>query len=102
MVTPEEDVFYLIAFLSSAIPSSTGKDGLEHILTQQKRILNFCGRSNLGIKQYLPHYSTREEWKAHFGTFWEGFSRRKSIYDPLGNPSSWTKNLPKAKAFGGQ
>ncbi|XP_022882857.1 cytokinin dehydrogenase 1-like [Olea europaea var. sylvestris] len=83
MVTPEEDVFYLVAFLSSALPSSTGKDGLEYILTQHKRILNFCGRSNLGIKQYLPHYSTREEWKAHFGTFWEVFSQRKSIYDPL-------------------
>ncbi|CAA2986962.1 cytokinin dehydrogenase 1-like [Olea europaea subsp. europaea] len=83
MVTPAENVFYLIAFLSSAIPSSTGKDGLEHILTQHQRILNFCGRSNLGIKQYLPHYRTQEEWKAHFGTFWEVFSKRKSIYDPL-------------------
>ncbi|KAK4404821.1 Cytokinin dehydrogenase 1 [Sesamum angolense] len=83
LITPQEDIFYLVAFLSSAVPSSTGKDGLEHILTQNKKILHFCGRPHLGIKQYLPHYSTPEEWKAHFGTQWEVFYRRKLAYDPL-------------------
>ncbi|KAH6817715.1 cytokinin oxidase/dehydrogenase 1 [Perilla frutescens var. frutescens] len=83
VITPEEDVFYLVAFLSSAIPSSTGKDGLEHILSQNRKILSFSQRPNLGIKQYLPHYSTEEEWKVHFGAHWEVFCRRKLSYDPL-------------------
>ncbi|GAB2267177.1 Cytokinin dehydrogenase 1 [Dionaea muscipula] len=83
MITPEEDVFYLVAFLSSAVPSPTGTTGLRHMLTQNKRILDFCGRANLGVKQYLPHYRNQEEWKTHFGTKWELFARRKLSYDPL-------------------
>lgn len=83
VVIPEEDIFYLVAFLSSAVPSSTGSDGLDHILSQNRRILDFCDSSRLGVKQYLPHYSTQEEWKAHFGPRWEVFKQRKSTYDPL-------------------
>ncbi|KAK2651924.1 hypothetical protein Ddye_011780 [Dipteronia dyeriana] len=82
-VTPDEDIFYLVAFLSSAMPSSTGKDGLEHIMTQNQKILNFCAAADLGIKQYLPHYHTQEEWQDHFGLHWELFVQRKSTYDPL-------------------
>ncbi|KAK2636993.1 hypothetical protein Ddye_031785 [Dipteronia dyeriana] len=83
VVIPEEDIFYLVAFLSSAVPTSTGTDGLEHILTQNKRILEYCETARLGVKQYLPHYTTQEEWRTHFGPQWEGFAQRKSTYDPL-------------------
>lgn len=83
LVTPEEDVLYLVAFLSSAVPNSTGADSLEHILAQNKRIIDFCNRAQLRVKQYLPHYSTEEEWKAHFGSQWEAFVERKRAYDPL-------------------
>ncbi|KAI4348656.1 hypothetical protein L6164_009355 [Bauhinia variegata] len=82
-VTPEEDVFYLVAFLSSAIPFSTGTHSLENILTQNKQILDFCHNAQLEIKQYLPFYSSQEEWRAHFGPRWELFAQRKSTYDPL-------------------
>ncbi|KAH1090540.1 hypothetical protein J1N35_017797 [Gossypium stocksii] len=80
MVTPEEDIIYLVAFLSSALP---GTDGLEHIMTQNQHILDFCAKAQLGAKQYLPHYHTQDEWRAHFGTQWETFVQRKSAYDPL-------------------
>ncbi|KAF8022244.1 hypothetical protein BT93_G2398 [Corymbia citriodora subsp. variegata] len=83
VVIPEEDIFYLVAFLSSAVPSSTGTGGLDHILYQNKRILDFCESAHLGVKQYLPHYTRQEDWKAHFGPRWEAFVRRKSAYDPL-------------------
>ncbi|KAJ0809055.1 putative cytokinin dehydrogenase [Helianthus annuus] len=83
MVTPKENVFYLVAFLSSAMPSSTGTDSLENILSQNKRILQVCKTANLETKQYLPHYNTQEEWKKHFGSQWEVFVRRKFRYDPL-------------------
>ncbi|CAI9765650.1 unnamed protein product [Fraxinus pennsylvanica] len=99
MVTPDEDIFYLVAFLSSAISSSTGKDGLEHILTRNKRILRFCERSVLGVKQYLANYGTQEEWKAHFGTRWEVFSSRKSMYDPLSILAPGQRIFRKATAF---
>ncbi|KAK8487715.1 hypothetical protein V6N13_009257 [Hibiscus sabdariffa] len=83
MVTPEEDIIYLVAFLPSAPPLSTGTDGLEHIMTQNKRILDFCTKAGFGAKQYLPHYRTLDEWRAHFGTHWETFAQRKSAYDPF-------------------
>ncbi|KAK2386214.1 cytokinin dehydrogenase [Trifolium repens] len=83
VVTPDEDIFYLVAFLASAVPSSNGPDGLEYILSQNKRILEYCERAHLGVKQYLPHYTTQEEWQTHYGPKWEIFKQRKSIYDPL-------------------
>ncbi|KAK7336514.1 hypothetical protein VNO77_17056 [Canavalia gladiata] len=83
LVTPEEDVFYLVAFLSSAVPFSTGSNSLEYIQTQNKRVLEFCSHAQLRVKQYLPHYSTQEEWQAHFGSRWEAFVERKKAYDPL-------------------
>ncbi|KAL6555370.1 Cytokinin dehydrogenase 1 [Orobanche gracilis] len=100
LITPNENVFYLVAFLSSATPSSTGKDGLEHILKQNKKIQSFCGRPHLGIKQYLPHYSTQDEWKAHFGSRWEVFRRRKSTYDPLAILAPGQRIFQREKAFG--
>lgn len=82
-VLPEEDIFYLVAFLFHAVPSSTETNGLENILTLNKRILDFCEVAHLGVKQYLPYYTTQEQWQAHFGQQWEVFTRRKSTYDPL-------------------
>lgn len=83
MVTPNEDVIYLVAFLSSAMPSSTGTEALDYILSQNKRILEVCETAKLETKQYLPHYTTQDEWKTHFGSRWEEFVRRKFTYDPL-------------------
>ncbi|KAH6771861.1 cytokinin oxidase/dehydrogenase 1 [Perilla frutescens var. frutescens] len=100
LVTPDEDIFYLVAFLSSAMPSSEGKDGLEAILTRNRRVLEFIQSSNIGIKQYLPHYSTTEEWKAHFETKWEVFLRRKMAYDPLAILAPGQRIFARANAFG--
>ncbi|KAI4319616.1 hypothetical protein MLD38_033196 [Melastoma candidum] len=83
LVTPDEDVFYIVAFLSSPIPSASTRDSVEHILARNQRIVNYCFRMITGCKQYLPHYSTQEEWRAHFGPKWEVMMRRKLLYDPL-------------------
>ncbi|KAL3534420.1 hypothetical protein ACH5RR_002881 [Cinchona calisaya] len=99
VVTPEEDIFYVVSFLSSAMPHSTGKDGLEHILNQNNRILKFCESSQLGIKQYLPHFNMQDEWKAHFGKQWEVFKGRKSTYDPLAILAPGQRIFRKAVAF---
>lgn len=99
VVIPEEDVFYLVAFLSSAVPSSKGTDGLEHILTQNKRILEYCETARLGVKQYLPHYTTQEQWRSHFGPQWEVFVHRKSTYDPLAILAPGQRIFQKAMPF---
>ncbi|XP_076891416.1 cytokinin dehydrogenase 6-like [Bidens hawaiensis] len=99
MVTPNENVFYLVAFLSSAMPSSTGKDGLENILSQNKKILDVCETANLETKQYLPHYNTHEEWRKHFGSQWEVFARRKFMYDPLAILTPGQRIFQKATNF---
>lgn len=83
VVLPEEDIFYMVAFLPHAIPSSMQNDGLHYILSLNKRILDFCKTAQLGVKQYLPYYTTQEAWREHFGPQWEVFVRRKSAYDPL-------------------
>lgn len=96
-VSPGEDMIYLVAFLPSAVPSSTGKDGLQHILSRNKRILDYCAKHPVRIKQYLPHYSTQEEWRAHFGPKWQTFSQRKSAYDPLAILAPGQKIFKKAR-----
>ncbi|CAI0374868.1 unnamed protein product [Linum tenue] len=83
LVTPREDVIYHVSFLASAVPSSTGKDGLDYILARNQRILDFSLGAGIGLKQYLPHYTTQEDWKGHFGSKWEVFLKRKLTYDPL-------------------
>ncbi|XP_050386826.1 cytokinin dehydrogenase 6 [Argentina anserina] len=98
VVLPEGQIFYLVAFLASAVPSSTGIDGLEHILVQNKRILEFCESANLGVKQYLPHYTKQEEWQVHFGPHWEKFVQRKSTYDPLAILAPGQRIFQKAKS----
>ncbi|GFP95151.1 cytokinin dehydrogenase 5, partial [Phtheirospermum japonicum] len=82
VVTPDEDVFYLVALLRSALDNGDETQNLEHLSDQNRRILRFCEESGIKFKQYLPHYTTQEEWKHHFGERWNLFSRRKMEFDP--------------------
>lgn len=73
---------------------------MEHILDQNRKILEFCEQNRLGMKQYLPHYTREEEWRAHFGDRWGNMVRRKFAYDPLailapGQKIFKRRNLPK-------
>eukprot|EP01018_Ginkgo_biloba_P038870 Gb_39064 [translate_table: standard] len=83
-VTPDEDIFYLVALLRSAIPSSTEliSHGLDSLTDENNRILSFCNKAAIGAKQYLPHYTTQKDWKSHFGEKWDRFVQRKANYDP--------------------
>ncbi|KAK7352298.1 hypothetical protein VNO80_17718 [Phaseolus coccineus] len=78
VVTPEEDVFYLVAFLRSALDTET----LEYLSNQNRQILRFCHGSEINVKQYLPHYTTQQEWMDHFGDKWTQFNARKMQFDP--------------------
>lgn len=75
-VTPDEDTFYCVGLLHSG-----GADNWEALDAQNREILEFCD-SGIMIKQYLPHYSTKEDWMNHFGEKWKNFQDKKFKYDP--------------------
>lgn len=77
-VTPDEDVFYLVAFLQSVVPSMG--PNLETLLDRNSALWKYCAM--LGCKQYLPKYSTLADWQAHFGAKWNDFVRNKIKFDP--------------------
>ncbi|GJM92960.1 hypothetical protein PR202_ga09469 [Eleusine coracana subsp. coracana] len=84
VVTPDEDVFYLVAFLRSALPgASNPAQSLEALAAQNQQILDFCAEAGIGAKQYLPNHKAQHEWVDHFGAArWERFARLKAEYDP--------------------
>ncbi|XP_076943003.1 cytokinin dehydrogenase 5-like [Bidens hawaiensis] len=82
VVTPNEDVFYLVALLRSALQNGEETLTLEHLSNENRRILNFCEDRKIGIKQYLPHYTTQQEWMDHYGEKWPQIYKRKMEFDP--------------------
>ena len=82
MVTPDEDVFYLVALLRSALDNGEETQSLEYLTNQNRQILRFCDDAGINVKQYLPHYTTQEEWKDHFGNNWDRFYKMKKEFDP--------------------
>ncbi|KAK9165425.1 hypothetical protein Scep_000616 [Stephania cephalantha] len=80
VVTPDEDVFYLVALLRSA--TEEGPHTLDNLRDQNRRILHFCEESGIKVKRYLPDHSTQDEWKGHFGEKWEAFKQMKMKFDP--------------------
>ncbi|XP_057752351.1 cytokinin dehydrogenase 3-like [Arachis stenosperma] len=75
---PEEDIFYTVGFLHSS-----GFDNWKAFDAQNKEILKFCNDAGIKVKQYLPHYSTQEDWTKHFGpNKWRTFLERKLQFDP--------------------
>ncbi|KAJ8513028.1 hypothetical protein OPV22_003462 [Ensete ventricosum] len=83
VVTPDEEVFYLVAFLRSALSDSDDStQSLGYLSQQNQKILEFCDEVGIEIKQYLPHHPSRTEWARHFGPKWGRFVRRKAQFDP--------------------
>ncbi|CAD6229636.1 unnamed protein product [Miscanthus lutarioriparius] len=81
VVTPDEEVFYLVAFLRSALPGAP--ESLEALARQNQRILDLCAEAGIGAKQYLPNHKARHEWEEHFGAArWDRFARLKAEFDP--------------------
>ncbi len=77
-VVPDEEVFYLVAFLRNVLPSGPG---LQSMLDENARILRVC--EDLNGKHYLPRYTEEEQWKRHFGSEkWTAFVQQKHMFDP--------------------
>lgn len=82
-VTPDEEVFYLVALLRSALDTGDETQTLEYLSNQNRQILRFCNEAGINLKQYLPHYTTKSEWMDHFGPDkWALFQQRKLEFDP--------------------
>nr|BDG14887.1 cytokinin oxidase/dehydrogenase [Lolium multiflorum] len=81
VVTPDEEVFYLVAFLRSALPGAP--QSLEELARQNRQILDFCADAGIGAKQYLPNHKSQHDWEEHFGPErWARFASLKAEYDP--------------------
>ncbi|RZC55289.1 hypothetical protein C5167_014135 [Papaver somniferum] len=83
VVTPNEDIFYLVGLLRSALDSGEETQKLDYLKDQNRQILKFCDESGIRVKRYLPGYKTQDEWKAHFGDRWGQFLKRKNEFDPM-------------------
>lgn len=81
-VTPDEEVFYLVALLRSALSDGEETQKLEYLKDQNRRILEFCEQAKINVKQYLPHHATQEEWVDHYGDRWDQFRSMKTEFDP--------------------
>ncbi|KAL1218340.1 Cytokinin dehydrogenase 2 [Cardamine amara subsp. amara] len=78
MIPDEEDVVYIIGILQSANPQT-----LLEVESVNDKMIRFCKDSGIKIKQYLMHYTKKEEWVEHFGPKWADFSKRKDMFDPM-------------------
>ncbi|KAE8666881.1 Cytokinin dehydrogenase 6 [Hibiscus syriacus] len=74
---PDEEIFYTVGFLLAS-----GFDNWQAFDDQNKAVLRFCEKAGIEVKQYLPHYTTKEDWITHFGSKWNAFQQRKQQFDP--------------------
>ncbi|XBI11322.1 hypothetical protein VPH35_138407 [Triticum aestivum] len=77
-VTPDEDVFYAVGLLRSAVAAGD----LERLERENEAALGLCDRAGIGCKQYLPHHASQEGWRRHFGAKWDRVAALKATYDP--------------------
>ncbi|XP_010451118.1 PREDICTED: cytokinin dehydrogenase 4-like, partial [Camelina sativa] len=77
-MSPDEDVFYVIGLLQSA----GGSQNWQELENLNDKIIQFCENSGIKIKEYLMHYTRKEDWIKHFGPKWYDFLRRKIMFDP--------------------
>ncbi|KAK3041745.1 hypothetical protein RJ639_000669 [Escallonia herrerae] len=82
VVLPEGDIFYIVALLRFSLPYPKGPP-VEEMISQNREIIQTCIKSGLGLKLYLPHYTSEDEWKQHFGNKWTRFVERKARFDPM-------------------
>jgi cytokinin dehydrogenase len=77
-VIPDEEVFYMASFLWTAVDNNT-----KALMDANNQVVKVCEEYNLGCKMYLPHFTSQEGWKKHFGNKWDRFVSRKRKYDPI-------------------
>ncbi|KAF4358288.1 hypothetical protein F8388_014558 [Cannabis sativa] len=93
VVTPDEEVFYVVGLLRSAASSGSANNdsinddidetqSVEYLSQQNDDIVKYCGEAGIMVKKYLPHFGTQEEWMDHYGQKWDHFLKLKNKFDP--------------------
>ncbi|KAL5212485.1 hypothetical protein ABZP36_023332 [Zizania latifolia] len=95
----DDDVFYAVGLLRSAVAAGD----VERLERENEAVLDFCDRAGIGCKQYLPHYTSQDGWRRHFGAKWSRVAELKAKYDPHGilSPGQRLFSLPGAMAVAG-
>ncbi|CAK9168657.1 unnamed protein product [Ilex paraguariensis] len=82
VVLPDDDIFYIVALLRFS-PPHPERPPAKELVAQNGEIIKCCIENGFDFKLYLPHYTTEEEWKQHFGNQWTTFVERKLSFDPM-------------------
>lgn len=82
VVTPEDDVFYLVSLLRSNFPPPRGPNA-ETLLSENESILALLRSANISFKVYMPHFKSSQDSRLHFGPHWTQFVSLKQAFDPL-------------------
>ncbi|KAL5216216.1 hypothetical protein ABZP36_007617 [Zizania latifolia] len=82
-----EGVMYIFGVLRSTDPARCGRECVERIREQHRRVADEACRSGngggIGAKQYLARQPSPAHWRDHFGsTGWGRFAARKARFDP--------------------
>ncbi|KAF8769760.1 hypothetical protein HU200_006370 [Digitaria exilis] len=76
--TGDDDVFYAVSFLWSAL----SVDDVEQLEKANESVMDLCAKADIEFKQYLPHHTSQDGWKQHFGAKWGKIAELKAKYDP--------------------
>lgn len=81
---PRGEIFYLVALLRFCAPSPYQRGlSVQQMVVQNQEILQSCNKNGIDYKMYLPHYTSVDGWKRHFGNQWTRFKERKARFDPM-------------------
>ncbi|KAL0330644.1 UNVERIFIED_CONTAM: Cytokinin dehydrogenase 7 [Sesamum angustifolium] len=94
VVLPEGEMFYLVALLRFCFPYPKGLSA-EEMIVQNQEIVQSCIQNGFDFKLYLPHHTSREGWKRHFGNQWTRFQERKARFDPMAILAPGQKIFPR-------
>ncbi|KAL0394228.1 UNVERIFIED_CONTAM: Cytokinin dehydrogenase 7 [Sesamum latifolium] len=94
VVLPEGEMFYLVALLRFCFPYPKGLSA-EEMIVQNQEIVQSCIQNGFDFKLYLPHYTSREGWKRHFGNQWTRFQESKARFDPMAILAPGQKIFPR-------
>eukprot|EP00250_Pteridium_aquilinum_P004125 c14357_g1_i1 orf=159-1763(+) len=82
VVTPEDEIFYLVSLLRSNFPPPKGPKA-ETLVQENEEILGLLESANIPFKVYMPHFKSPQDCLFHFGSHWQHFVSLKQAFDPL-------------------
>ncbi|KAH7298348.1 hypothetical protein KP509_25G038700 [Ceratopteris richardii] len=82
IITPEEDIFYLVSILRSNFPPPLGPPAIK-LLIENENLLETLKSKHISFKVYMPNFKSKEDCTPHFGARWKKFIALKESYDPL-------------------